>query len=118
MEKTLKARERKLLGAVSEANKAGYEFSHDGLLAFLKGEIKEDWAKELPFYGCLLSLGGRQGKSAIRTLLQYGYLRQRYDDRYDLYFLYLSEKGEMEVPLPPKKKTISKPDKPLFIKRR
>ena len=119
MEKALTARQKKVLGAIASAESAGYDLSYDGAVAFLRGTLDASWAKKLPFYGCLLSLGGRQGKTAIRGLVQHGYLRQRYDEGSDLYFLYLSEKGSLNVPKPPKqtKKASPKHEKPLFIER-
>ena len=119
MEKALTPRQKKILGAIYSAEGAGYDLSHDGAIAFLRGTLGASWATELPFYGCLLSLGGRQGKTAIRGLVQHGYLRQRYDEGSGLYFLYLSEKGIANVPKPPnqREKAPTKHEKPLFIER-
>ena len=119
MEANLSARKRKILAAVHDASKAGYDLTSDGVIAFLHGELSQDWAKDSSFYGCLVSLGSKQGKSAVRYLAQRGYLRQRYDASLDCYGLLLSEKGEAELPKAPKaKKKVAKKSTVYFLERK
>ena len=119
MEKSLNARKRKILGAVSSAQDLGYDLTADGVACFLQGELDAPWAKESPFYGCLVSLGTKQAKTAIRYLVQRNYLSQRYDFDKGVYLLLLTPKGEMEIPPSPKKRPRKEvPQKIYFIERK
>lgn len=117
-ENLLNGRKKKILGAVNEAKQAGFDLTSDGLIAYLNGTLETSWAKELPFYGSLLSLSSKQGKNAIRTLIQRDYLGQRYDFSLEVYFLQITPKGEMEVPKPPKKKHERKTVAPILFAER
>ena len=119
MKNDLSQRQLKILAGVSQAQEAGYYLSEDGVLAFLHGELSEDWAKACPQFGSLVSLGNRQGKTAIRVCLHHDYLGRKYDRDSDEYFYYLTEKGKAVLILHPlrrsgKAASGKRPPKPLF----
>ena len=118
MEKSLNARKKKILGAIASARDLGYDLTQDGVVALLQGELSAPWAKESPFYGCLVSLPSKQGKNAIRYLVQRNYLAQRYDFDLSVYLLELTHKGEEEVPSAPKKTERKKTSEKVYFRER
>ena len=120
-EPILTPRHKKILSAILQADQAGHLLSADGVLAFLNGNLHEDWAEGLSGNGALLSLSGRRGKTAIHWLVRHDYIRQRYSREYDEYYLYLSAKGEdIAVRFLPKlkqKEKTAKPRRPYSLEK-
>lgn len=94
MELTLTPRLKKIIAALGDIESVGVVPYADSLLAFVKGEVKEEDLTQLPRFGILTSLGSRQGKAAITQLVRYGYFLQTYNDEWGVYFLSLSLKGK------------------------
>lgn len=120
-EPTLTNRHKKILAAVLQADEAGHLLSADGVVTLLQGNLPEAWASALSGNGALLSLSGRQGKTAVHWLVRHGYLHQTYSRDYDEYYLYLSNKGkEIAVAFSPKlkrKEKTAKPRRPYSLEK-
>lgn len=87
----------KILYSIYVFNEQKGYLTKDGLEALLKGDIADDTLKNIPSYGTLISIKGRQLASLLNALCRYGYLRLFYFENDDNKYYAITEKGKVEA---------------------
>ncbi|MBR1846934.1 MAG: hypothetical protein IJ787_04395 [Bacilli bacterium] len=120
--KDLSARECRVLAAVSEVAKEGFDGGADGIAALLRAELGAERFTYLRTYGCLQSCSKKRIKSMTTNLVKKGYLQEYSPPPFRGVYLLLTPKGEAEAEEFLKNKNIRRKEPstpiPLFNERK